>query len=300
MDLRTFDLNLLVVLQALLIERSVSKTAERLNLSQPATSAALNRLRTALDDPILVREGLRMVPTPRAEELVEPIQAILAEIEQTIAKPTSFDPSTAQRTFRIATNDYGSFVLIPHFMKRLHAIAPLVDIEILEIGHPPETFLQEAKIDLVLADAWTLRECQCTETLFPETFTCLVRENHPRIQSELTLEHYLQENHALLSSRGRVTGNVDLALTPHRLERHVQITLPHILAIPAVVASTELVVTLATRVATRLAWDYALKTFPPPVFLDSFNIAIAWQKRMTADPALQWLRREFIAIGNFV
>jgi LysR family transcriptional regulator, nod-box dependent transcriptional activator len=106
MDLQSFDLNLLVVLHTLLAERSISKTAERLHLSQPATSAALNRLRKALNDPILVRDGLRMVPTPRAEQLSEPIQAILTAIEQTLAVRQPFDPSTINRTFKVATNDY--------------------------------------------------------------------------------------------------------------------------------------------------------------------------------------------------
>ena len=133
MDLREFDLNLLVLLHTLLSEQSVSKTAQRLQLSQPATSAALKRLRAALNDPILVRDGMRMVPTPRAEQLAEPVQAILAEIEQTLAPPEPFDPSLVARTFRIATNDYGAFLLIPHLIHRLEAIAPGIVIEILGI-----------------------------------------------------------------------------------------------------------------------------------------------------------------------
>ncbi|MGK7875594.1 MAG: LysR family transcriptional regulator [Xenococcaceae cyanobacterium] len=298
MDLRAFDLNLLVVLHTLLLERSVSKTAERLHLSQPATSAALNRLRTALNDPILVRDGLRMVPTPRAEQLAEPVQAILAEIEQTLAAPKPFDPSTIGRRFRIATNDYGAFILVPQLMNRLQAIAPGIDIEIWEIAQDVEASLRQGEVDLVVADAWALRHCKCTETLFPETFTCLVRQNHPRIQTQLTLEHYLKENHALVSARGRVTGNVDIALAQQELQRHVRVTLPHILAIPAVIASTDLIVTLATRIANRLATDYALKTFPPPIALDGFDIGMAWQNCMANDPAIQWLRGELMSIGQ--
>ena len=117
MDLRDFDLNLLVVLHTLINERSVSNTAKKLHLSQPATSAALKRLRLALGDPILVREGLHMVPTPRAEQLAEPIQAILSAIEHTLTAPQPFDPSTINRTFKIATNDYGTFVLVPMLMQ---------------------------------------------------------------------------------------------------------------------------------------------------------------------------------------
>jgi DNA-binding transcriptional LysR family regulator len=300
MDLRDFDLNLLVVLHTLLLERSVSKTAERLHLSQPATSAALNRLRKALNDPILVRDGLRMVPTPRAEQLAEPIQAILTEIEQTLAAPQPFNPSTISRTFKIATNDYGAFVLVPQLMRRLGAIAPGINIEIWEIAQDAEASLRQGGIDLVVADAWTLRPCKCTETLFSETFTCLVRQNHPRIQTQLTLEHYIQEHHALVSSRGRVAGNVDAVLSQQGLQRYVGVTLPHVLAIPAVIASTDLIVTLATRIAKHLATDYALKTFLPPIALDGFDIAMAWSNRMTNDLAIQWLRCELREIGQAI
>lgn len=300
MDLRNFDLNLLVVLHTLLSEQSVSKAAEKLHLSQPATSAALNRLRAALNDPILVRDGLHMVPTSRAEQLAAPLQSILSELEQTLAVPTPFDPSTISRTFRLATNDYGVFLLLPPLLNRWQAIAPNVNLEIFEMPKQPDLLLKTGEVDLIIADAWNLRTCKCIDVLFPENFTCLVRQHHPRIQTHLTLEQYLQEKHALLSAQGRVQGNVDMALAKHNQQRHVQITLPHILAIPAVIASTDLVVTIASRIANRLTLDYALTTFPPPISLDGFDLVMAWHPRLTHDPAIVWLRREIAAIGQSI
>ena len=297
MDLRGFDLNLLLVLHLLLMERSVSKTAKQLRLSQPAVSAALNRLRTALKDPILVRDGLQMVLTPRAEQLVEPVQALITTIEQTLADPQPFDCSSISRAFRIATNDYGAFILMPFLLKHLQKIAPQVTIEIWDIALDIETALRGGEIDLVVADAWTLRHCKCCETLFPETFTCLVRQDHPRIHTQLTLDDYLQEKHALVSARGRVTGSVDIALSQQNMQRQVQATTPHILAIPAMVAATDLIVTVATRIANRFAIDYQLQTFSPPIALDGFDIAMAWPHRMDNDLANQWLRSEIAAIG---
>lgn len=297
MDLRGFDLNLLLVLHVLLMERSVSKTAERLRLSQPAVSAALNRLRTALKDPILVRDGLRMVPTPRAEQLVEPVQEIVTSIERTLADPKPFDCRSVSRVFRIATNDYGAFIIMPLVMSRMQEIAPQVTIEIWDIALDLETALREAKIDLVVADTWTLRQCKCREMLFPETFTCLVRQDHPRVHTQLNLDGYLHEKHALVSARGRVTGNVDIALSQQNKQRNVQVTLPHILVIPAMIAATDMIVTVATRIANRFAADYRLQTFPPPISLEGFDLAMAWPHRMDNDPATQWLRSEIAAIG---
>jgi len=162
MDLREFDLNLLVVLHTLIAERSVSRTAKRLHLSQPATSAALKRLRLALGDRILVRDGLQMVPTPRAQELLVPLETILGEIERALTSRAPFNPSMIERTIRIATNDYGAFILIPRLMNRLQSIAPRINVEVWEIGRDATAALGEGKIDLAIADGWTLRQCQCT------------------------------------------------------------------------------------------------------------------------------------------
>lgn len=299
MDLRSFDLNLLVVLHTLITEQSVSRAATKLHLSQPATSAALKRLRSALHDPLLVRDGLKMVLTPRAEELLVPLAAILGEIESTLDTPAPFNPATVDRTMRIATNDYGAFVLIPPLMNRLQQIAPGIDLEVWEIGRDALAALNEGKIDLAIADGWTLKQCRAKEVLFPETFTCLVRQDHPRIQTALTFDNYLSEQHILVSARGRVPGHVDAILTQQGLQRHVRLTLPHVLAVPAAIAATDCIVTLASRIAHSLAADYHLKLFAPPIEIDGFEIAIAWKPQMANDPAIQWLRGELRSIELF-
>jgi DNA-binding transcriptional LysR family regulator len=296
MDLRSFDLNLLVVLHMLIAERSVSTTAKKLHLSQPATSAALKRLRVALGDPILVREGLQMVITPRAEELLAPLAAILGEIERTLTSPEPFDPAHVDRTMRIATNDYGAFILIPPLMNRLQSIAPNINLEVWDIGRDAIAALKEGKIDLAIADGWTLKHCQCTEVLFAETFTCLARRDHPRIQGELTLDRYLAEEHILVSPRGRVAGHVDAVLAQRGWERRVRLTLPHVLAVPAAVAATDGIVTLASRIAHQLAAGYQLQILSPPIDPGNFQVAMAWRSPLTNDPAIQWLRGELRSI----
>jgi DNA-binding transcriptional LysR family regulator len=301
MDLRSFDLNLLVVLHTLIAERSVSNTAKKLHLSQPATSAALKRLRLALGDQILVREGLHMVLTPRAEALFAPLEAILGEIERTLISPEPFNPAAVDRTLRIATNDYGAFILIPPLMQRLQSIAPHLNIEVWELERDALAALKEGKIDLVIADDWSLRDCACREILFTESFTCLARRGHPRIRGKLTRDRYLAEDHILVSPRGRVLGNVDAALADLGLpERRVRLTLPHVLAVPAMVAATDGIVTIATRIAQRLAPESQLQILPPPIELAGFEVAMAWRSVVTNDPAIVWLRQELEDIGRSI
>lgn len=304
MDLRGFDLNLLVVLDALLTERSVSLAAQRLHLSQPALSASLKRLRAVLQDPLLVRDGLHMVLTPKAEQMMEPLRAILCNIEQMMTLPEEFDPQQMQRTIRIGTNDYGAFVLIPLLLQRWQAvgsslptgIAPGIDLEVWEMGRDVTKF--DESIDLMVTDGWSLRAAPCQETLFVETFTCLVREGHPRIKSQLSLEDYLAEEHVLVSPRGRVLGHVDAVLSQQGLQRKVCLTLPHVLAVPAAISATDCIVTLATRIANRLAADYDLRPLPPPLAAGSFNIVMAWPARTANEPLVRWLRAELHAIAD--
>jgi DNA-binding transcriptional LysR family regulator len=298
MDLRSFDLNLLVVLHTLIAEQSVSRTALKLHLSQPATSAALKRLRLALGDDILVRDGLRMVLTPRAVELLVPLEAILAEIERTLISPEPFSPRLIERTMRIATNDYGAFILIPPLMQRLQLIAPGINVEVWELGRDALAALEEGQIDLAIADAWSLKHCQCTEVLFTETFTCLARQGHPRIKKKLSIKQYLAEEHILVSPRGRVLGHVDAVLAKQELERRVRLTLPHVLAVPAVVAATDGIVTISARIAQRFAADYGLQVLVPPIDAGSFQVAMAWRSPLTNDPAIQWLRGELRSIAS--
>lgn len=300
MDLRSFDLNLLVILNTLLTEQSVSRTAKQLNLSQPAVSAALNRLRKTLNDPILVRDGSKMVPTARAEQFAIPVQSILADIEATFAALAPFDAKTAKRKFRIATKDYGAYVFIPELMQRIESKAPGIDLEVWDTGQSVEKSLQSGDIDLAITDAWELRHCRCVEELFKETFTCLIQKNHPRIGSTITIEQYVQEQHALISIRGRVPGNVDVALKKLNLQRHVRLTLPHVLSAPAVVASTELIVTMASRIAAQIAERSTLRALPPPVELNGFDIAMAWHPRLSEDAALQWLQEEVRQVSNTI
>lgn len=161
------------------------------------------------------------------------------------------------------------------------------------------TYFQQRQIDLAIADAWSLKDCQCSEVLFTESFTCLARRDHPRIQGTLIPDQYLKEDHILVSPRGRVLGNVDAALAELGLpERRVWLTLPHVLAVPAAVAATDGIVMIASRIAQQLATHHQLQVLVPPIELADFEVAMAWRSAVTNDPAIMWLKQELGAIGK--
>src|SRR5262245_4873931 len=164
-SLESFDLNLLRVLDALLAARSVSGAARQLDLSQPATSAALSRLRTALRDPVLVRAGNRMVATPLAEELRPRLTRILQDIGDALSAAAAFDPVATERHFRIGANDYATLVLLAPLAQRLRQLAPRATLEILPYDTDPDAGLITREMDLVVADRWTVRGIGGLETL---------------------------------------------------------------------------------------------------------------------------------------
>jgi len=289
-DIRRFDLNLLKVLDAVLSEAQVSSAARRLNLSQPATSAALAKIRAALGNPVLVRDGNRMVLSPFAEQLRPKVQRLLEEIEQTLTAPGIFDAATSQRCFRILANDYAVTVVLSPLLELLQREAPMVTIEILALEDNFVERLAGDEYDLAIRDRWSLRSARHLSTLFDEDYVCIARRDHPRLSGEPTLDEFLDEGHVLISPRGRVPGVVDGPLKRLGRKRRVAVTLPHFLAGPAIVARTDFVMTTPGRIALRFSEVHALRIFPPPLQVPGFDVAVAWSPRYSNDPAVSWLR----------
>ena len=291
-DIKGFDLNLLRVLDALLSETQVSAAARRLNCSQPATSAALTRLRGALDDPILVRDGQRMLLSPLAEQLRPRVRSLLQEIEQTLGASSKFDAATSNRCFRILANDYAITVVLSPLIEALRRRAPGLTMEILPLEENFVERLAAGDFDLAVRDRWSLRSARRLESLFNEDYVCIARKDHPRLSKKPTLGEFLAEGHVLISPRGRVPGVVDAPLKRLRRKRRVAVTVPHFLAGPAIIARTDFVMTIPRRIARKYSDLYALRTFPPPLKIPGFEVAIAWPSRSEADPAIQWLRTQ--------
>jgi len=288
--LGAIDLNLLVAFDALLAERNVTRAARRVGLTQPAMSHALGRLRDILGDPILVRSGSGMLATARAEALEEPIRRALREIDDALRGGPTFDPKVARRTFTLAIGDYGELVVLPPLLARLAREAPGIDLRVLAIPEDYGRLVEDGSFDLVINPIATgLGAGLVQQKLFDERFVCVLRKGH-RAAKNLDLASYVALPHALIAPRGRAGGFVDDALAARGLSRRVALTVPHFLVAPLVVAASDLVLTVAERIARTFAAMAPLEILEPPLPLRGFSMWQVWHERRRNDPAHAWLR----------
>lgn len=289
-DLRRIDLNLLVILDALLSEQHVTRAAERLHLSQPAVSHALARLRDLLGDPLLVRAGAGLAPTARALELVAPLAEALAQVQSLLA-PNTFDPASARRTFRLAMSDYGAAIILPGLIRTLRAEAPGID---LQISHASREGMVEGllngDIDLAAGVLPELPGELCSTPLFEERYVCLLDRQSLPAEGVLDLPTYLSRPHVLLEMRGSGTPEIERTLTAMRERRRVAVSLPHWSVAPQFISGTDLILTVASRALNGVD-DKSLIVVPPPFEIAPFTFVSAWHKRRGGDQALNWLNR---------
>lgn len=290
-----FDLNLLRAFAALLAERHVTRAAAKVGLTQPAMSHALARLREAIGDPLFVRAPNGMQPTPRAEALAAPLERALAEIDRLVAPPAVFDPKTSRRRFQVAASDYVELVLFPRLLGAIWAKAPHVDVRVVNLGASAPVDLAEGRLDLAIGPLAGFgspppRGLKAQKILDDE-FVCVVRADHPYAKKKrLDLDDYVALPHALVAPRGERGSYVDTALAKIGRRRRVAIELPHFLVAPHVVAETDVVLTLARRVADALAPTLGLRRIAPPVEVPGFSMSMVWHERHHAEPAPAWLR----------
>ena len=289
-DLRRIDLNLLVILDALLSEQHVTRAAERLHLSQPAVSHALARLRDLLGDPLLVRAGSGLVPTARALELVAPLAEALAQVQSLLA-PNTFDPASARRTFRVAMSDYGAAIILPTLIRTLRREAPGID---LQISHASREGMLEGvlngDIDVAAGVFPEMPNELRSSVLFEERYVCLLDRRRLPADGVLDLPTYLSRPHVLLEMRGSGTPEIERALTALRERRRVAISLPHWSVAPQLISGTDLILTVSSR-SVRDIDQQQLIVLPPPFEIAPFTFVLAWHKRRGGDQALNWLNR---------
>jgi DNA-binding transcriptional LysR family regulator len=293
--LGTFDLNLLLALDALLSERSVTRASARIGVTQSAASHALARLRRLTGDELLVRGRDGMVPTIRAEAMREPLRRALEDIRGTLSPQPAFDPKTARLRVYIGTTDYAELVLFPGVMARLGREAPGVELRVVALREEPGSDLASGKLDVALMPPIPNERGQGIrrQQILEERFVCVARREHPLAKKKaLTLSGFAGASHALISPWGTEGGFVDDALARLGLQRRVTLALPHAMVAPHIVASSDLLLTMPERVARVLAPPLDLVLIEPPreLLLTGFTLDILWHERTHGDPARRWLR----------
>lgn len=294
-NLRNIDLNLLVVLDALLVERHVSRTALRLNMSQPAVSHALARLRALLDDPLLVRRGGGLAPTLRALELSKPLAEALAQI-RTVLGPDGFEPGRTRHAFRLAMSDYGAEILLPTLMRDMARSAPGVDLSVTQLSREGMVAgVIDGDIDLGLGVFPQLPDLVHSEPLFTDDYACLVdRTTLPSDSRMMDLKTYLARPHALVAVHGEASTEIDEAFHAAGHARRVALVIPHWSVAPKLIAGTDLVLTVARNSLRSVSRDRRLAVLPPPIPLPSIGFSQISHRRRQSDPALRWLREMIV------
>ena len=286
-----YDLNLLPIFVVLMEERSVTRAAQRLGITQPALSNALTRLRAVMRDPLFIRERYGIQPTALALELAPAIAKALATIDDIVVGQQEFDPARAERLITIAPNSYVEFVLVPAIVARLRAVAPGIRLRLTPYGSDVvETGVVSGDTAMVLGRIVDAPDNLVVQHLMDDGLACVVRADHPEIADTMSREQYESLKHVNMQPPGRLRAGLFQALERQGLKREVAVSVTHFLAIPELIAVTNYCSTLPKLICRHLASDPRLKNVPSPVDLGTFPVQMAWHVRYRNDPAHRWLR----------
>jgi DNA-binding transcriptional LysR family regulator len=298
MDIKSVDLNLLPVLDALLRQRSVTLAAHELDMSQSAVSTALGRLRTLLGDQLFVRTGRGMLPTPRASQLAEPVAAILDKLRDEVLSSQGFVPSTSQRDFTLGLSDVGSYVLWPRIVSVVSQQAPLVRLRLRVMSQAHiASALEDAEVDVALGAYPGLPDTLYQRRLFERKYVALVRQAHPLAGKRLSLQAFARCPQAVVRLASGIQDRVDEALAAKGLSRQQVLDMPSCLMLPPLLAAGDWMAVMPGQLADAFAQHGRFKLLTLPFDVPSSVIRMHWHKRFHEDGANAWLRsvisREF-------
>jgi DNA-binding transcriptional LysR family regulator len=292
MDIRKVDLNLLVVFETLLRLQSVTRAAEALEMSQPAMSLALKRLRKMFADPLFVRGSHGLSPTPRAEQLAVAVQHVLDQIKNDLLRQPGFDAATTERTFTVNMADVGELVFLPQLYARFRDVAPNANLR--TVSTPPAQLadaLRSGEVDLAVGYFPGLQGAAIyQQRLFSHSFVCILRKDHPLSGGQITRKQFLDAHHAVVQQEGKSHEVFEAALEAQGLRRRIVLSIPHFLAIPLLIAESDLIVTVPYAIGVSFARMANLKMLRPPIQVPSAEVKQHWHIRFHHDPANCWLR----------
>lgn len=312
MNLREIDLNFLVVFDAIYQQQNLTKTGKQLNMSQPAVSNALNKLRDIFNNPLFVKTSQGMKPTPRAESLAEPIHQIIQQLEAVLAEPGDYNPQSSKRTFRLSMSDYSEFLILSKLVNALDHAAPEMCLTGVHTSRKERhKLLESGQLDLAIFSRYPNSEDQgkyntqfssitdlYSKKLFEERVVVVARQGHPTIENSISQEQFMECRHALFLPHGEISeqDTVDQVLWEQRIKRKVILSTPHTSSHADIIGKTDLIGTTVERYANAVAQEHNLQTLEMPFEMPVFEMTMYWHARVHQDPACQWLREQIFEV----
>lgn len=291
MRFKGLDLNLLVALDALLQERSVSAAAHRLHLSQPAMSAALSRLREQLGDPLLVAHGKRMIPTPHAAALAESVSQLLTQCDTLLSSSASFDPAASRRVFTICASDYMIEAVVTPLVRKLCQVAPQVTVKVLlQNDINPTHLLDRGELDLLLMPQMYISPLHPAELLFTERQVVVGWRDNPVMRQAMTADLFYAQGHVAVDfAQGRAPSFAEQHLATLPRQRKIELTVPSFMAVPGMLVGTPRLAVMHGRLAEKVVQTMALTIAPMPIPLPELNEMMQYHRARAHDQGLRWL-----------
>jgi len=291
MDFKGLDLNLLVVLDVLLEEKNITRTGQRIHLSQSATSGALARLREFFQDEILVQVGHRMVLTPLGDDLVRPVRELLMQARAVIDKTPAFNPLTSTRRFTLMLSDYVAAILLPSAIQRMQRDAPSVGLELITLTDSPTEMLERGDMDFLIIPEIYLSPAHPSEELFKDRYACVVWAENPLVGDTISMEQYLSLGHVgLRFGKQRSQSLDDWFLSQSGHMRRVEIITMDFNLMPQLLIGTSRVATMHRRLADHYARQLPLRILEPPIEMPVLIEKLSWHSYRDQDPGHQWFR----------
>jgi len=290
------DLNLLVALDVLLEEQNITRAAERLHMTQSATSGVLGRLRTYFEDELLVQVGRKMQPTPYATELAKPVREVLLTIQSSITAKPVFDPASSKRHFRLVTSDYLISVLFAQVIQKIHQEAPHITFEMLGPSDNSGELLVRGEVDLMIVPERYIIEGHPSRLLFEEEHVCVVWQGNTQVGDSLSLEQYMEMGHVSVGfGRTRHMSIEEWFMNQYGFNRRIEVVTNDFNTLPQLVVGTQRIATMHQRLANLYAQYLPLRILPPPVKIPVMFEYLLWHRSVDGDPMHRWLRERISA-----
>ncbi|MGL6162212.1 LysR family transcriptional regulator [Microbulbifer sp.] len=293
------DLNLLVALDVLLEECNITRAAERLNMTQSATSGVLRRLRTFFDDDLLVQVGRKMQPTPYAQELREPVREVMLKIRSSIIAKHSFDPSTSKRHVRIISADFAITVLLSGVFRTVQREAPNLTFEVLSYFHQTENLLERGEADFLIVPERFTVEGHPSELLFVEDHVCVVWRDNTLVGEQITFEQYIEMGHVTVGFGSSQKLSIeDWFIKQYDVTRRIEVITSDFNTLPQLVVGTQRIATMHQRLARYYAQYLPIRLLPTPVKLPAMREHLQWHRALENDPLHRWVREKIQTAAN--